>query len=66
MADHKDTKSKEMEKKARLLFSKDAEKIGMGGFSLEEAVLAAMYLPATATLPDPLKLAPGLCFSHKN
>ena len=47
-------KSDLLKEAARKHWEKDAEKAGLGGMSITEAVHAAMFHPATAALPDPL------------
>ena len=43
-----------MKATAEKLWRKDAGEAGLGEMSIDEAVHAAMFHPATAVLPDPL------------
>ena len=47
-------KSDKLKEMAEKKWEEDAEKAGLAGMSISEAVHAAMFHPATAALPDPL------------
>ena len=51
--------SKLLVEKAEELWQGDAKEAGLQGMSIEESVIAVMFNPATATLPDPLMSPAG-------
>lgn len=53
------SRAQKLDESANKAWEKDSEASGLKGLSIEDAVAAVMYNPATATLPDPLKLPSG-------
>lgn len=53
-------KAKKLDQLAAKKWKEDAEKAGLGGFEIQDAVAAVMYNAASATLPDPLSRDDGV------
>ena len=53
-------KARKLDELAAQKWKEDAEKAGLGGFEIQDAVVAVMYSAASATLPDPLSRDDGV------